>query len=85
MNVIGLSGRHLDAFELRRYISAIMIIFEPRTRTSDRGTVEVRARVESRVPPRDGSSDLVFEYALHRRTGSRPGPTGSSRRWSCAP
>jgi hypothetical protein len=64
MNVIRLSGRHLDAFELRQYISAIMIIFEPRTRTSDRGTIEVRARVESRVPPRDGSSELVFEYAL---------------------
>ena len=41
-----------------------MIIFEPRTRTSDGGTIEVRARVESKVPPRDGSSDLVFEYAL---------------------
>jgi hypothetical protein len=41
-----------------------MIIFEPRTRTTDRGAVEVRARVESEVPPRDGSSDLVFEYAI---------------------
>ena len=41
-----------------------MIIFEPRTRATDRGTIEVRARVESKVPPRDGSSDLVFEYAL---------------------
>ena len=39
-----------------------MIIFEPRTHTSDRGTIEVRARVESRVPPRDGSPELVFEY-----------------------
>ena len=64
INVIGLSARHLDAFELRRYIWAIMIIFEPRTRATDRGTIEVRARVESKVPPRDGSSDLVFEYAL---------------------
>lgn len=39
-----------------------MIIFEPLMRTSDRGTVEVRARVESRLPPTDGSEDLVFEY-----------------------
>ncbi len=41
-----------------------MIIFEPRTHTSDRGTIEVRARVESKVPPRDGSPELVFEYPL---------------------
>jgi len=41
-----------------------MIIFEPCTRTSDRGTIEVRARVESRVPPRDGSQELVFDYPL---------------------
>ena len=55
MNVIGLSGRHLDAFELRRYISAIMIVFEPRACTWDRGTIEVRARVELKGPPPDGS------------------------------
>jgi hypothetical protein len=41
-----------------------VIIFEPRTHTSDRGTIEVRARVESRVPPSDGSAELVFEYPL---------------------
>jgi hypothetical protein len=40
-----------------------MIIFEPRTHTSDRATI-VRARVESRLPPRDGSTELVFEYPL---------------------
>ena len=41
-----------------------MVIFEPRTHTSDRGTIELRARVESRVPPSDGSRELVFEYPL---------------------
>jgi hypothetical protein len=41
-----------------------MIIFEPRTGTSDHGTVALRARVESRVPAKDGSQDLVFEYPL---------------------
>jgi hypothetical protein len=41
-----------------------MIIFEPRTHTSERGTVELRAGVESRVPPKDGSQELVFEYPL---------------------
>ena len=39
-----------------------MIIFEPYTRTTDNGTIEVRARVESRIPPKDGSEELVFEY-----------------------
>ena len=41
-----------------------MIIFEPRTRTTDRGTVELLAAVESRLPPRDGSRELVLEYPL---------------------
>jgi hypothetical protein len=41
-----------------------MIIFEPRTRITDRGTLQVLARVESKVPPRDGSAELVFEYPL---------------------
>jgi len=39
-----------------------MIIFEPYTRATDHGTIEVRARVESRMPPKDGSEELVFEY-----------------------
>lgn len=39
-----------------------MIIFEPYTRVTDHGTIEVRARVESRLPPPDGSEELVFEY-----------------------
>ena len=43
-------------------ILARMIIFEPYTRTTDRGTVEVRARVQLRRPPPDGSEELVFEY-----------------------
>jgi hypothetical protein len=39
-----------------------MIIFEPYTRATDHGTIEVRARVKSRMPPKDGSEELVFEY-----------------------
>ena len=39
-----------------------MIIFEPYTRSTDRGTVEVRARVQRRQPPPDGGDELVFEY-----------------------
>lgn len=39
-----------------------MIIFEPLKRISGHGTVEVRARVESRVAPTDGSEELAFEY-----------------------
>jgi hypothetical protein len=39
-----------------------MIIFEPYTRVTDRATIEVRARVQSKLPPPDGTEELVFEY-----------------------
>jgi len=39
-----------------------MIIFEPYTRLTDRGTIEVRARVQPKLPPPDGTEEVVFEY-----------------------
>ena len=39
-----------------------MIIFEPYTRATDRDTIEVRARIQLKQPPPDGTEELVFEY-----------------------
>jgi hypothetical protein len=39
-----------------------MVISEPYTRLTDRDTVEVRARVRSKLLPPEASEELVFEY-----------------------
>jgi hypothetical protein len=39
-----------------------MRISEPYTRVTDRGTIEVRARVQPKLPSPDTADELVFEY-----------------------
>jgi hypothetical protein len=41
-----------------------MVIFEPYSRVTYRGTIEVRARIQPKVPPPNGTEELVFEYPV---------------------